>query len=313
MALTPSVWKRSSSPNNPKARLLMTPSHKPVKKFSLAPAFTLIELLVVIAIIAILASLLLPVLASAKAKAWRIQCTSQMKQLGVGFSLFTSDHNDMFPPAAYSTGAYMYQLTWDDYIHRDIGGVDSEDDLMLGLTSSNAVPKILRCPGDRILDTISYGWGARRTYAMNWAGPNFVVMRPSGPLPAPANGVGVYYSLNDGSLPNWEPLGYRNSAIQDNAGTILLAEEPNGRNIAGNDWPSFCAGPGDAVPYGLTPDCVQVNSAGQNYGAAAYGLHSKRFNYLFHDGHVATLKTKDTLGKGSPAAPRGMWTMVAGD
>ena len=36
---------------------------------------------------------------------------------------------------------------------------------------------------DRILDTISYGWGARRTYAMNWAGPSFVVSSASGPLP----------------------------------------------------------------------------------------------------------------------------------
>ncbi|MDB6108437.1 MAG: prepilin-type N-terminal cleavage/methylation domain [Pedosphaera sp.] len=291
----------------------MKPSHQSSSKLSSAPAFTLIELLVVIAIIAVLASLLLPALASAKAKAWRIQCTSQMKQLGVGFTLFTSDHSDMFPPTAYSTGPYMYQLTWDDYIHRDIGGGDSEADLMLGLTASNAVPKILRCPGDRILDTISYGWGARRTYAMNWAGPNFVVSSASGPLPPASYGVGVYYSLSDGSLPSWEPRGYKNSAVQDNAGTILLAEEPNGRNIAGNDWPSFCAGTGTNVPSGLTPDCVQVNPEGQNYGASAYGIHSQRFNYLFHDGHVATLRTKDTLGKGSTTVARGMWTMVAGD
>jgi prepilin-type N-terminal cleavage/methylation domain-containing protein len=68
----------------------MNPSHP-------ARRFTLIELLVVIAIIAILASLLLPALSSARESARRAACLSNSKQLNTGVFMFTDDFDDFYP------------------------------------------------------------------------------------------------------------------------------------------------------------------------------------------------------------------------
>jgi prepilin-type N-terminal cleavage/methylation domain-containing protein/prepilin-type processing-associated H-X9-DG protein len=152
----------------------LLPAIPPRSQRRAGEAFTLIELLVVIAIIAILAALLLPSLSKAKAKAYRIQCTSNIRQLALTWELYSSDYNGKLVPNGYGTPASLgdTRLWVQGATHKFLG------DEMLAFTDPKYLidPRyaafadylktaaIYKCPADRS----EYGGKPKvRSYALN--------------------------------------------------------------------------------------------------------------------------------------------------
>ncbi|NLX06133.1 MAG: prepilin-type N-terminal cleavage/methylation domain-containing protein [Phycisphaerae bacterium] len=75
-------------------------------------AFTLIELLVVVAIIAVLVSILLPALQSARDQAKTVMCTSNLKQMGIAFGMYADDNAGFLPLTGnqHDTTSWQYKL-----------------------------------------------------------------------------------------------------------------------------------------------------------------------------------------------------------
>lgn len=123
-------------------------------KEKLRRCFTLIELLVVIAIIAILASMLLPALQTARMKAQSIKCIGNLKQIGVGFQMYFNDNNDIIP---YFNS---YGNPWGKLISPNIYSSLSP------VTAERIRTSVFQCPADKHLCPVIGLWAM--SYGMNF-------------------------------------------------------------------------------------------------------------------------------------------------
>lgn len=141
--------------------------------------FTLIELLVCVAIIGILASLLLPVLAGAKAKSQAITCLNNLRQLSLATQVYTDDHRDLLPynlghAEIVRTVARNWYYNWSTPIMS--WELDSDNTNTTLLVKGGIGPytgpstRLYRCPSDTVLSEVQAqrGWRERiRSVSMN--------------------------------------------------------------------------------------------------------------------------------------------------